>query len=263
MLIGTDDIPDNIRARWEKWRAELHLLERLKVPRCYKPEDFGKVKTVELHHFSDASQNGYGQCSYLRLMDDAESIHCSLVIAKSRVTLLKPVTVPRLELTAALVASKMGGVLLKELEFDQIKETYWTDNKTDLGYINNDARRFHVFVSNRVQEIRERTSPAQWHYVGTKENPADIASRGSGEQELIDTSLWWNRPDFRWKPSRAWNQTDISPSIHPDDPEVKRASVLTTKVQNPPSLLERLEYFSRRSICTISNWFSENQVYSS
>ena len=134
-----DDIPDNIRARWEKWRAELPLLERLKVPRCYKPEDFGEVKTVELHHFSDASQNGYGQCSYLRLMDDAESIHCSLVIAKSRVTPLKPVTVPRLELTAALVASKMGGVLLKELEFDQIKETYWTDSKTVLGYINNDA----------------------------------------------------------------------------------------------------------------------------
>ena len=177
-------------------------------------------------------------------MDDAESIHCSLVIAKSRVTPLKPVTVSRLELTAALVASKMGGVLLKELEFDQIKETYWTDSKTVLGYINNDARRFHVFVSNRVQEIRERTSPAQWHYVGTKENPADIASRGSGAQELIDTSLWWNGPDFLWKPSRVWNQTDISPSIHPDDPEVKRASVLTTKVQNPPSLLERLEYFS-------------------
>ena len=90
----------------EKWRAELPLLEMLKVPTCYKPEDFGEVKTVELHHFSDASQNSYRQCSYLRiLMDDAESIPCSLVIAKSRVTPLKPVTVPRLELTAALVAS--------------------------------------------------------------------------------------------------------------------------------------------------------------
>ena len=74
----------------------------------------------------------------------------------SRNAILKPVTMPRLELTAALVASKMGGVLLKELEFDQIKETYWTDSKPVVGYINNDARRFHVFVSNRVQEIRER-----------------------------------------------------------------------------------------------------------
>lgn len=199
--VDWDDIPDNSRARWEKWRAELPLLERLKVARCYKPEDFGEVKTAELHHFSDASQNGYGQCSYLRLMDDAESIHCSLVIAKSRVT------------------------------------------PTVLGYISNDAR-FHVFVSDRVQEIRERTSPAQWHHVGTKENPADIATLGPGAQELIYARLWWNGPDFLWKPSRVWNQTDISPSIHPDDPEVKRASVLTTKVQNHPSLLERLEYFS-------------------
>ena len=216
-----DDIPDNIRARWEKWRAELPLLERLKFPRCYKPEDLGEVKTVELYHFSDASQNGYGQCSYLRLMDDAESIHCSLVIAKSRVTPLKPVTVSRLELTAALVASKMGGVLLKELEFDQIKETYWTDSKTVLGHITNDARRFHVFVSNRVQEIRERTSPAQWHYVGTKENPADIASRGSGAQELIDTRLWWNGPDFLWNPQEFGTRLTLALLFIPTIPKLK------------------------------------------
>ena len=87
-------------------------------------------------------------------MDDAESIHCSLVIEKSRATPLKPVTVPRLDLTAVLSCIQIVGILLKELEFDQVEETYWTDSKAVLGYINN-ARRFSVFVGNRVQEIRE------------------------------------------------------------------------------------------------------------
>ena len=82
-------------------------------------------------------------------------------MGKSRITPLKPITIPRLELTAALVSSKMSGMLRKELEYEPLKEIFWTDSKTVLGYINNDSRRFHAFVGNRVQEICERTSPNQ------------------------------------------------------------------------------------------------------
>lgn len=243
--VGWDDeVPEDIRPRWERWRAELPALEKLKVPRCHKPNEFGEIKKVELHHFSDASQNGYGQCSYLRLTDDNDCIHCSLVMGKSRVTPLKPVTIPRLELTAAVVASKIGCVLRKELGYEEVKETYWTDSKTVLGYINNDARRFHVFVGNRVQEIRGKTSPDQWHYIGTKENPANDASHGSSVQELIDNRLWWNGPDILWKPSEDWNLTDVTTAISLEDPEVKRVSALATQVQEPSYFLERLEYFS-------------------
>ncbi|KAK3724979.1 hypothetical protein QZH41_017459, partial [Actinostola sp. cb2023] len=69
--LGWDEpIPDDIKARWEKWRTELINLQRISIPRCYKPQDFGQVVTAELHHFSDASVKGYGQCSYLRLIDE-------------------------------------------------------------------------------------------------------------------------------------------------------------------------------------------------
>ena len=189
--VGWDDkVPDDIKTRWARWRSELPALEKLKLPRCHKPNECGEIKTVEFHHFSEASQNGYGRCSYLRLIDSNDRIHCSLVMGKSRVAPLKPVTIPRLELTAAVVASKIGCVLRKELECKEVKETYWTDSRTVLEYIQKDARRFHVFVGNRVQEIRDKTSPEQWRYIGTKQNPADIASRGSSVQELIDKCLW-------------------------------------------------------------------------
>ena len=59
---------DELKPRWEQWRSELRTLESLRIPRCFKPEGFGQIKTVELHHFSDASLSGYGQCSYLRLI---------------------------------------------------------------------------------------------------------------------------------------------------------------------------------------------------
>ena len=146
-------MPDDIRAKWEKWRGELHELAELKIRRCYKPDNFGEVKLVELHSFSDASINGYGQCSYLRMVNNRDEVHCSLVMAKSRVTPLKPVTVPRLELTAAMVSTKISSFLLKELSYEDIHEFFWTDSKVVLGYISNEARRFHTFVANRVQAI--------------------------------------------------------------------------------------------------------------
>ena len=64
-----DPVPEHVRMQWIKWREELGVLARLKVPRCYKPTDFGEIKGIELHNFSDASTLGYGQCSYLRMVN--------------------------------------------------------------------------------------------------------------------------------------------------------------------------------------------------
>ena len=75
-----DQISDELRPRWEQWRNELQLLESLKIPRCYKPEEFGDPKAVKLHHFSDVSQAGYSQCSYLHLLNKSDQAHCSLVM---------------------------------------------------------------------------------------------------------------------------------------------------------------------------------------
>ena len=88
--------------------------------------------------------------------------------------------------------------------------------------------------------------PNQWHYVETKSNPADIASRGAGAQELIDNPLWWNGPEFLWNSCEDWDSVNDNPSIPPDDPEVKKVSARATQIQDPklPSVLERLTYFS-------------------
>ena len=103
--VGWDDpIPDEVKVKWEKWRSDLLEVQRITIPRCYKPDNFGRVVNAQLHHFSDASVKGYGQCSYLRLVNENQKVHCSFVMGKSRVAPLKPVTIPRLELTAAVCA---------------------------------------------------------------------------------------------------------------------------------------------------------------
>ena len=132
---------------------------------------------AELHHFSDASNKGYGQCSYLRLTYDQYKIHCSFVIGKSRVTPLKTVTIPRLELSAAVISVRVSTQLGKELRLENVEEIFWTDSKVILGYISNESQRFHVHVANCVQEIHDKSSPKQRKYVETKLNPADEGLR--------------------------------------------------------------------------------------
>ena len=100
-------LPDHLMQRWQKRITDLHYLESFKIQRCVKPSHFGQVKDVELHHVSDASSTGYGQCTYLRLIDENDQVHCSLLMGKSRVAPLKPVTIPHLELVAALLSAKI------------------------------------------------------------------------------------------------------------------------------------------------------------
>ena len=237
-----DKIPDDMLARWERWRNDVVPLAKLSILRCYVPDDFAEIKVAEMHNFSDASEIDYGQCSYLRLVDHLGRIHCSLVLAKSRVKL---VTIPRLELTAALVTAKVGVLLKRELEYEQVNELFWSDSKVVLGYIFNSARRFHVFVANRIEQIRDLTSLAQWRYVESKENPADYASRGLHAQDLIDKKEWWHGPDFLWNNfDTQLGVIENAVAVSPDDPEVRKTSTLVTEVKELADIEERLRRFS-------------------
>ena len=106
-----DAIPNALRMKWEMWQNELPLLEMMEVSRCFKLKETENLKKAEQHHFSDAGTEGYGQCSYLRLVDTRNRVNCSLLIGKARVTPLKPITVPRLELTAAVVSVRVREML--------------------------------------------------------------------------------------------------------------------------------------------------------
>ena len=123
-------------------------LERIAIERCYKPTTFGIVMECSLHHFADACEYGYGQVSYLRLVDKNGRIHCSLMIGKARVAPLKVMTIPRMELVAATLSIKMSILLRKELEIPVNKEVFWTDSEVVLGYIRNESKRFKLFVAN-------------------------------------------------------------------------------------------------------------------
>ena len=152
--IGWDDpISDEDGERWEKWKSQLPSLSRISVGRCIKPLYFGDLKFAELHNFADASQIAYGAVSYLRMVDVEDRIHCTFLIGKSRLAHLKPMTVPRLELSAAVLAVQLDKSVREELDVPITQSTYWSDSTCVLQYIRNQSKRFHTFVANRLSVI--------------------------------------------------------------------------------------------------------------
>ena len=196
---------------------------------------------AEVHHFSDASEEGYGQCSYLRLIDEFGTIYCSLLIGKSRVSPIKYVSIPRLELTAETLSIKMSKLIKKELDIKDHEETYWTDSKVILGYINNEVKRFKIFVANRVQIIKENSNVEQWKYISSKDNPADDVSRGLDATKVNKVTLWFNGPAFLWKPESEWT---ISAEFQPpneEDPEVRKEVTVNATGIKRYNILDTLE----------------------
>ena len=240
--VGWDDaLLDELRREWEAWKNDQGILHQVKISRCYYPTGFD-VAQIELHHFSDASTTGYGQCSYVRFISTDGRVHCCLVAGKSRVAPTKVTTIPRLELTAAVVSVKVSCLLKRELDYRNATEFFWTDSKVVFGYIHNEARRFHTFVSNRIQFIRDKTTLDQWSYVPTEQNPADHASRGLTVNELCN-STWLRGPSFLWS-----KQLPIPESFTVDlaigDPEVRSAQAFAVNVHSSFSVADCLSKFS-------------------
>ena len=107
-------------------------------------------------------------------------IHCGLVMAKSRVTPIKFVSIPRLELAVATLPMKVSVMLRKELTIhSKFKEYFWKDTQVVLSYINSNSKRFKIFVANRVQLIKENLDVSQkWIGIDSKFNSANDTSRG-------------------------------------------------------------------------------------
>ena len=257
-LSWDDEVSEDQRNRWQQWLSELPMLERLKVDRCIKPAGFGAVTSRQLHVFSDASSYGYGAAAYLRLTNSQGLVHCSFVMGKARLAPAKSVTIPRLELTAATVAIRVGELLSKELNGPIVK-IFHTDSTTVLRYIANEQQRFHVFVANRVQLIRDHSTVKQWRYVDTGSNPADDASRGLNGADMLRNERWLKGPKFLWKNEEELPKSPVAFGQIPDgDPEVKKPveSYVTTPQDDADPTTRLVEYFSdwyrlRRAIAVI------------
>ena len=218
--IGWDDeLPQNIQKEWVSWCESLRGVQMFLIPICFKPHNFDDA-VHELHCFCDASQDTYGCVIYLRSVNKHGDIHTALICSKSRLSPLKSTTLPRLELQAAVLVPRVVVSLKQPLTLSLVPSHYWTDSKIVLAYICNEERRFHVYVSNRVHEIRRHTGPRYWHHIAGTDKPTDVITRGALASNYKFDS-WCKGPNFLMEHKDDWSHPLIDISELDGDPEVK------------------------------------------
>lgn len=140
--------------------------------------------------FCDTSESAFGAVVYARHVYHDADFSVSLLVSKSRVTPLKTVSIPRLELMAVVLSVKLKQTVSKVLQVDSNSFTLWSDSIDVLYWIESQSRQHKPFIANRIDEIQQLSSPKQWKHVPGKDNPADELSRGMTVKNLADTNRW-------------------------------------------------------------------------
>ena len=240
-----DPLPEDFLPRWESWKDSLTELVNLNIPRMYSNISLSKASRIEMHVFSDASNEAVGAVSYLRVYDSNESSQVRLLLGKAKIAPQHGHTIPRLELCAAVMAVEIYEIASDHLDVTLDLVQFYSDSRVVLGYIKNEKRRFYVYVSNRVDRIRRSTYPEQWNYVPSHTNPADLATRGVSSTNMHD-SPWIFGPSVF--PKDIDKSVDELPLLEPNnDLEVRPlVDVKKTTVSDNirPSIISRLERFS-------------------
>ena len=252
--IGWDEKLDDADQRtWDAWVSQLTQLQDLVMPRCLHGSTTEDDREHEIHLFCDASESAFGAVAFLRTKQNGQ-IDVSFIAAKTRVAPLKQLSIVRLELQAAVMASRLAETIVRELSYKIHRTVFWSDSNVVLQYVNNESRRFHTFVANRIAEIRETSDPDQWRKVSTHRNPADACSRGKSVAELLSDPCWLKGPDFlRQEEDEEYEGPSHGSTgmLSPADPEVR--VVYATAVSDTPN--ESLPDASR-----FSSWVKYKRV---
>ncbi|XP_055585561.1 uncharacterized protein LOC129738407 [Uranotaenia lowii] len=190
--------------KWCVWLKVLQQVENVSIPRCYRTKTSSSPDTnhIQIHVFVDASENGYAAVVYLRFEED--SVECAFVTAKTRVAPLKYVSIPRLELQAAVIGARLAQDVVEQHRLPITQRFFWSDSRDVLCWLKSDHRKYTKYIGARVGEILEKTNVAEWNWVPSKLNVADEGTKWQKTPDLHSSSRWFRGPDFIWQSRQEW-----------------------------------------------------------
>lgn len=197
-----DKLFDVILNKWLTLRREIENCTSITINRWFGCT-FDVNEEIQIHGFSDASEKAYSAVVYFRVISK-NGIKCRLICSKTKVSPIKPVTLPRLELLGAELLSSHVQAVLSQFTVNPSKVVLWTDSKIVLDWLSSEPRRWATFVANRVGKITSVFGRSQWRHIPSELNPADCASRGISLTELQNHELWWTGPSFLEQPEDYW-----------------------------------------------------------
>lgn len=231
--------PDQMR-KWSDWIRALPVIETIRLPRCYfaNPE----THTHELHIFVDASEHAAAAVVYLvRQRHNGHEV--SFVTSKTKVAPNKAISIPRMELQAAVLGARLANSVKNQQAILITKSTYWSDSRNVLCWLRS-PRTFKPFVAHRVGEILESTNCNDWRWVPTANNIADEATKWKLTSQYCVPRRWYEGPEFLHRPRNEWpKERDDEPD--PDDEEQEVRCLHINVTPKPDDLTPDFDRFSK------------------
>lgn len=254
-LLGVDwddPLPERDALQWRDWQSELPHLGDIRISRWLASETIDCYQKI--YGFADASKKAFAAVVYLRTQDKDNQIKVSLLFAKTKVAPLKQVTLPRLELCAATLLTRLVAHIRLALDAVTTPMHLWTDSTVVLGWIRGHPASWKTYVANRVSEIQTTLPDVVWHHIPGRDNPADCVSRGLFPAELKDHPLCWNGSLWLREGPDQWSLTPVN-APDADLPE-RRLCVHQTTTDNEeaeePELL--MQYSELHRLLRITAW---------
>ena len=201
-LKWTDTLPEQLQKEWKVWVDQLQYLQQVQYQRYVPLDDSTRIIV-----FSDASEKGYGAVAYCHTKNPRGTWESSILCARSRIAPNnRMLTIPKKELAACVVAAELAQFLHEELGLAKERFHLFSDSMVCLFQLTKPLNVLTPFVSNRVEKIRNGGFTFQ--YVNTKENPADICSRGC-ELLSLNQELWRSGPTWLTMPVENWPKGEV------------------------------------------------------
>ncbi|XP_055551044.1 uncharacterized protein LOC129733299 [Wyeomyia smithii] len=225
--------------KWIKWAKLLPEIETFRISRSY----FGNARSdevhdIQLHVFTDASETAYGCVAFLRAVVRGE-IMCTLIMSRAKVAPLKLVSIPRLELQAAVLGARLTRTVRENHSLTIGKQCIWTDAQTVLSWIRSDQRNYKQYVGFRIGEILSLTKLTDWYWVPTKLNIADQLTKLGNELDLSSNSSWVRGPAFLYQSEEKWPRKCMPPA---NTTEELRVHLLLHDIYLPGQIIDPLRF---------------------
>lgn len=219
-----ETIPVALEKEWQQFCTNLHSIDSIQIPRHVI---ISTSLQLDLIGFADASEKAYGACLYIRSRFSNKQSIVRLLTAKSRIAPVRQISLPRLELCAAVLLAQLADHICNILDISFQNKYFYSDSTITLAWIRGASSRWKTFVANRVAEIQNLTKIEEWRHVSSENNPADIISRGTMPQLLSNKSLWWHGPEFLQSHENLTNEPLILTEI-PEQKILKSQTCVTT-----------------------------------
>ena len=240
--IGWDDeLPREIKEQWVRVLSRVKEAEKVSFKRCVKPEN--SVGQPDLVICNNGSELAMCSATYVRWECTEGDVDCRLWAAKTRVTPLQKLTIPRIEMQSAVMGVRLAESIKKNSIWAFRSVYHMTDSKCLLATLSKDTGALGEFSGNLVTEILLTTTTEQWFHIKSKDNIADLGTRENASATDIDEKSQWQRgPSWMYLPIGEWPiDQDVKRSTIPDEFVVRSKMVTALTIEEPAIDYEKLK----------------------